>query len=156
MIEIHGFPMPPSDNKLKTPALIRGKPRSRESSEYSAYKFAALIWSKKNHEAIEKAREFTLQCQPGWAIKIDRVFWFKADSVICISDGKKGSTTRAGDPKRNDTFNRIKALHDVFSALLGLDDKWFWAGNTEKKILSHPAFPECVDITLSLVDMHSK
>lgn len=145
--------MPPSDNALKTPVIVRGKPRSRKSDEFEAYEFTALIWSKRHQEVLEKAREFTLQCQPGWALRLDRVFWFQASNIICQNDGRKGSTTKAGDPKMNDTFNRIKALHDVLGRLLGIDDKWIWSGNTEKKILKHPAFPEGVDLTMSLVDM---
>lgn len=65
---------------------------------------------------------------------------------------KKSILKKDGTPKRNDTSNRIKALEDVLSKLLGIDDKWFWAGTYDKRPTPNPALPEHVDIRLELYE----
>ncbi len=151
-VELKSFPMPPSDNGLKTPIYVGGKPRMIKSRDYHDFETEARIWMMKNDEQIEKARQLIQKTGPGWALKVDRVYWFHRDTVVRKTASKK-TGARIGEPKQNDTFNRIKALHDALAQILGIDDKWFWAGETHKKILKHIAFPECVDVTLSLVDM---
>jgi hypothetical protein len=151
-VELKGFPMPPSDNALKTPLIIKGKSRTVKSAEYRLFERAAQSWAMRNQEHLNKARELTLKCAPGWALKVDRVYWFQKSTIVRKTSDKK-TGAQAGEPKCNDTFNRVKALHDVVATLLGIDDKFFWRGDTDKRVLKHILLPECVDIKISLTDM---
>jgi len=40
--------------------------------------------------------------------------------------------TKAGEPKKADASNRVKALEDVLSEWLGVDDRWFWSVTVHK------------------------
>lgn len=155
MAELRSFPMPPSDNALKVPLIIGGRSRTVKSADYREYEYEVKTWAIRNQESLSKARDLTLKLQPGWALKLELIYWFQRTTVIQKSDSKK-TGTKAGDPKRHDVTNRIKALNDALFAILGCDDKYVWQCNVIKKVLSHVAFPECVDITLSLVDMEAK
>ena len=68
-------------------------------------------------------------------------FWFLRENVL----------TQKGLPKRNDVSNRIKALHDQLSQLLGIDDCWFWGVTACKRVLRPGKRIEYVDVIVTLV-----
>jgi len=112
------FPLPPSVNELY--ATI-GRKRVR-SSVYRSYVRAALIWMKMNPEIVKQARELSIETGPHRFIHIDTIFYMNRKNIIC-ADGR---------PKRNDTSNRLKALHDVLSEIIGIDDSYFWSLSADK------------------------
>lgn len=145
--------MPPSDNELKKIIHIRGMPRMAKSRAYNQYLGEIRLWALKNQDILEKARLLTLQCNPGWALKLTAIYWYQPKTVILQNDSKK-TNSKKGEPKKHDVTNRIKALNDGLFSLLGADDKYIWECDVRKKLLNHLAFPECVDIELAIIDMH--
>ncbi len=150
-IILKDLPIPPSINQAYY-TDFRSKTRHK-SSAYRTYERMILEWARINPSRLMMARDLTTKIGQGQAIRVDCTFYFQRSEVL--TKEKKQTKTKPGSPsypKRNDTSNRIKIAHDELSKLLGLDDKYFWDGTFEKKILSgeHPGF---LDITLSIIDI---
>ncbi len=133
-IKINGFPCPPSVNRMYS------YPQGRvvKSKEYRTYEGAVYAWLVGNQEQIKAIRGFVKDI--GYhVIHIDAVFHMLASSIIC----------KNGKPKKNDTSNRLKALHDVLAKyIIGIDDSFFWSGSFSKVGIESDA--ESVDIVLKL------
>lgn len=138
-IEIKGFPLPPSANALYLNIPGRGRCKSAALTKYES---DVRFWCLRNQHQMNLARELTIGVGPGVFLKVSKMFFMKKKSIL----------KKDGTPKRNDTSNRIKALEDVLSKLLGIDDKWFWAGTYDKRPTPNPALPEHVDIRLELYE----
>ena len=113
-----GFPLPPSVNALYA-TVGRRRVKSRE---YRVFERSVLAWMKFHTIEVDEARELTLQTGPYRYIHIDCVFYMLRSRIIC----------KNGLPKRNDSANRQKALDDVLSKILGIDDSYFWSGAYDK------------------------
>lgn len=73
----------------------------------------------------------------GTPLEIRCVFFFKKSRML----------TKAGMPKRLDTSNRIKALHDGVAQMMKIDDCWFFRVYAEKVIaLSEEKEMSCVEV----------
>lgn len=132
---IDGFPLPPSVNGLY--AWVQG--RMVKSKEYRDYEKKVHSWLVDNQEQIKSVRQFikNLGLQ---VIHIDSVFHITKHEIICLN----------GKPKRNDTANRLKALHDVLASfILGIDDSYFWSCAADKIAVDGKS-SACVNITLKL------
>lgn len=129
------FPLPPSANALY--ASI-GKRRVK-TAVYKKFEHAARYWMLKHSSEINDARTLTLDTGSQRFIHIDTVFFMERKNIIC----------KDGTPKRNDTSNRLKALHDVLSQILGLDDSYFFSGSYDKVAVDDPSLVG-VDITMVL------
>lgn len=121
---LSGFPLPPSTNHLYKTIVIRGRSRRAKSKEYKAYEHAVKVWMMTHHHELQLARALTTMAGPGRFIHLDLDFKFHRSRILC-KDGK---------PKRLDTSNRLKALEDALSLILGIDDCWFWSGQYDKSI----------------------
>lgn len=131
------FPMPPSVNRLHR--AVKG--RVIKSAEYRSYENEVRTWMLTHQKELQKARDL---CQKVSALKfvhIDTIFEFHKSAIL----------TKENKPKRNDTSNRLKALHDVLAAILGIDDCYFWSGNFDKTVIPDSQ-REGVEITLVLAE----
>ena len=81
-----------------------------------------MAWMKYHSAEIDVARELTLAAGPRRFIHVDTVFYMLRGRILC----------KDGNPKRNDTSNRIKALHDALAKILGIDDSYFFSGSYDK------------------------
>jgi Holliday junction resolvase RusA-like endonuclease len=137
------MPIPPSANALWTP-IKKGK--MVRSAQYNVYERMVIHWANFNQTSLNMARILTTKLQPGQAIHIERTYYFPREQVLTKETKKTKSR-----PKRNDTSNRIKAADDAISALIGIDDCYFWDG-THKKVAidSEIGF---MDVTLTIIDI---
>ena len=131
-VVIRDFPIPPSDNALKIP-VRRYRKGGRmgdnkiltfsDSKEYISFKSAVNLWFCRHGQAQ------TPQFQ-----KIKA--WVAAGQVLAIFCDlrlhRETIWTKANAPKRYDAPNRLKALHDTLSKLIGIDDKVFFQTIIEK------------------------
>lgn len=141
-VELKGFPMPPSANNLYATIGRGGRHIRVKSADCRAYHKDCQAWAIKNAVALSEARLMSLACGKGVALRLDHIYYFNRARVI----------SKAGTPKKRDIFNLQKALHDALSELLGVDDKFFFEGAIERGYTEHPAFPETVDLWLSLTE----
>lgn len=68
------------------------------------------------------ARQLTMATGPRRFMHVDTVFFMLRGRILC----------KDGTPRRNDTSNRLKALHDVLAEILGIDDSFFFSGSYDK------------------------
>ena len=94
---------------------------------------------------IDLARELTLVAGSRRFIHVDTVFYMLRGRILC----------KDGTPKRNDTSNRIKALHDALAQILGIDDSYFFSGSYDK-IAVDDEMHVGVDITMVVTDYEER
>lgn len=114
----------------------------RRSDEYVAYLREMEHWRLIHLPAVRNARaslQERLRADPALRLRIDACFRFVHGNIIC----------RDGRPKRNDTENRLKALLDAVAAVLGIDDKLFWAGSYDKEPITDCASRQSVVVRIS-------
>ena len=140
--QIKGFPLPPSVNALYLNLPGRGRCKS---PKYRAYEESVRFWLYKNNPSIQTLRVILGDIPKGTVLRVDQTFYFQRKSII----------TKDGRPKKNDTSNRLKALHDAIAELIGIDDCYFWDGTYSKRIATHEAFGEYVDLTFSTMPIDS-
>ncbi len=117
---IRGFPVPPSVNQLHR--FVNG--RVIKSKAYNDYERAVFKWITTNQEQVKSVRDF-LKDLGEYVLDVSAVFHMEKKSIVCLN----------GKPKRNDTSNRLKALHDALStAILGIDDCYFWSCSADKVV----------------------
>lgn len=124
------LPMSPSSNQLY--ASVRG--RLIKSSEGRNYALKMHIWAQRHKSTIDKLKEILR----GKTLRVDCVFYFPKSKLI----------TKKNTLKRLDWSNRIKALHDSLSDVIGVDDSHFISGYCCKKISDNDE--AYIDITISL------
>lgn len=134
--EIKGFPMPPSANAL----YANGKYGGRfKSIKYREYEETVRLWCRDYQHILRTARNLINNLSHGEVLHVERSFYHQKGKII----------TKDGKPRKNDTSNRIKALDDVLSEILGTDDSLFWSGTYYKHASTHEALGEYVDIKFS-------
>lgn len=118
-MRLNGLPMPPSSNNMYA-TVGRRRIKSRETLTWER---DTDRWALKNAQELIQARALLGQAvAKGEVIDIDAQFWFRYEKVLTIK----------GKPKKLDTSNRIKGLHDALARLLRIDDCHFWHGSFEK------------------------
>lgn len=133
---IEKFPIPPSVNGLY--AHVRG--RMVKTKAYRDYDRDVYKWITHNQVQLVGARNFVKGFTEKYVLNVDTRFYMNKKSIVC----------KSGKPKRNDTSNRIKALHDVLgSIILGVDDSYFWSGLFDK-FSTEDGSEEYVQITMTL------
>ena len=122
---ITGLPMPPSANALYRNVNRRfGKGSGRvKTNEYKIFESKIKQWAWQNPDQFTLARTFIKQVQSrGDLIRLDLTFFFERSRII----------TKDQRPKRLDTSNRLKAMHDALANMLGFDDCLIWSGAFDK------------------------
>ncbi len=133
-LSLSRFPCPPSVNRL----YIYGNRRVQKSNEYRNYETEVAFWRSANPDQVKKAAEFAKHLGDQ-VIHVDATFHMLRKNVLC----------KNGKPKKNDTSNRIKALHDVISAsIIEIDDSYFFSGSFDKVAIDGDG-DEFVDIVMS-------
>ena len=133
VVTINKFPLPPSAN-----ALYSNLGRRRiKSKAYRDYLNEVRLWMLMNQRQLHDARRISMNTTPFNFIHIDCRFYMLRTSIF----------TKDNKPKRNDTSNRIKALHDALSVILGIDDSYFWSGSFDKLAVDHET-QQGVEITM--------
>lgn len=116
MIILNYLPMPPrlSDCYARHRRMFKTK-------ELKAYEKEMLDYWKQNLSVIRKAK-LELKSGPQSPLRVDRYFVFPPHEIF----------TKKDTVKMMDTTNRIKAFDDAIANLLQIDDRYFFAGDTQK------------------------
>lgn len=137
-VEIKSFPMPPSANELY---FEPAKGRRAKTMQYKKYEGLVQFWMYKNGYQIQNARLIMQKRTNDEAFHIETNFYFLKNKIL----------TKNNTPKKNDTSNRIKALHDVLSQVLGIDDCLFFDGSFSKRISQSEQLGDFVDIKITTI-----
>lgn len=121
---LRGIPIPPSLNNAY-PSDKLG--RRFKSAKFKAWEKIFSDWTFLNSLAVTAARNEFSQPIPESFVHIQCEFFFHASNILC----------RDGSPKKNDTSNRLKILHDAVSEVIWLDDKYFFDGTFTKRPISN-------------------
>lgn len=120
-MKLEGIPIPPSMNNAY-PTNKWG--RRYKSKPFVEWERDFRIWCLKNTSRVNEARAEFSKARKGEFISIRCDFFFHRSAILC-KDGK---------PKRNDTSNRLKILHDGISGAIWADDSWFFDGSFSKRV----------------------
>lgn len=152
---LRGLPLPPSQNQAYR--NVSGGPRGRaKTRDYRLFEMQMADWCARHENDLARARRLCARLDRHNVFHVEYCFYFKHEDIFMQNDGKPPKARpwerprRKGEPKRNDTSNRIKVLDDCLAKVLGIDDSWFWSGSFTKQALEHPVFPAGVDVTLTL------
>jgi Holliday junction resolvase RusA-like endonuclease len=122
------FPMPPSINTAYATILRHGRPIKIKSRDMHRFDSDCDSWLLKHAQVVRKTiQDLQSDSLRGKKIQIKFLFLFPPAKLLC----KDGRT------KRLDVTNRIKAVEDQVSKILGIDDKHFWSGSYAKQITPH-------------------
>lgn len=145
MITLHSFPMPPSSNHVYATIQRDAKSWRTKSAELREFERDALNWALAGGPGLHRARDLAKQARNGKNLVLDvhAKFYFKRERILC----------KNGKPKRLDTSNRIKALHDALATILEVDDCFFWSLSADKAAILGNA-PESVLITIKLREIY--
>jgi len=116
MIELFGFPFPPSTNALYKNA---GKRRVK-THDYKEYEYECEAWEYENIKALKKA----IKLLRGELVELN----------LKVFAPKSTWYTKAGKPKKIDVTNRVKALEDCLFKMLDIDDCHVFKCTQEKCI----------------------
>ncbi len=137
------LPMPPSMNGMYDSAIIDGKQRRVKAANMKAYERDMATWALANSSTLRELRAQLAMRPNGFYLTVDATFLFHRANV----------RTLKGLPKRNDTSNRIKALHDQLAQLFGVDDCWIWDGSFKKRVLPPTAKFEHCNVTVGIIQL---
>lgn len=127
-IRLVGLPIPPSENNMYVTSF---KTRRRfPSNELKHFKLLMLNYASFNNFPLKYAREEVLDIlsNPDMGLYVRLFFYFKHDRIY----------TKKGEFKKMDVSNRIKAIADSVSDILGIDDKVFLAVTCRKVVTCQP------------------
>lgn len=139
------IPMPPSSNNIYNTFQRRGVFRRVKAPNYLAWERAFADWSLCNLSSIASLRGFVKQMKPHDVIRIFTEFRFLKKSIITLKNV----------PKKNDTSNRLKVLHDAIAKALHIDDSYFWDGAFTKRILKDEYLPEVCNVKIEIISLES-
>lgn len=115
------FPMPPTANEQL--AVYRG--RMMKTSKARLFDSMIERYRLKNNKILLGLREDLLKdLENGFLLRVDTYFCFSYERLI----------TKKATIKTIDTNNRIKSTLDAVSKAIGIDDKYFVSGYSEKVI----------------------
>lgn len=122
---LKNIPLPPSMN-MAYPSAKNG--RRFKSKQFKCWEAEFKTWALVHNGAVLNARNYLNKQLPGHYIYIHTQFCWHYANIL----------TKEGKPKRNDTSNRIKMVHDALAALLWLDDSYFFDGSFTKRLTTVP------------------
>lgn len=121
------MPMPPSSNNTYPTIMRKGRMFRVKSGLLKTYEKEMQAWRLSHLAFVSSAYAHLKESLSinDSVIRVDRYFFFPKSKLI----GQKGQV------KKIDVTNRVKALDDSLADhVLGIDDKYFWAGECEKLI----------------------
>jgi hypothetical protein len=138
------FPIPPSENNCYPTMVNRKTMRAFRfpSGELKAFKKAVDTWARDRQDLIKRARLALLPSQQS-QVRVD----------IYIAWSSQRLYTKDGRRKSLDASNRIKPIHDALSELLGIDDRFFYTGQSEPVLADEGI--ECVMVKMRLAPMRT-
>lgn len=96
-----------------------------KSVEFQRWERDFKMWCLTNAREVSEARQAFAHPKPGRIVVIHAQYFFARESILCLN----------GKPKRNDTSNRLKILHDAVAGAIWLDDSYFFDGTFTKRAL---------------------
>lgn len=117
-MRLEGIPMVPSMNHA-----YAGTFRRYKSKEVIVWERQFSLWSYHHRNEIDSIRKHFKDPEMGQVIHIHCEYYFKKNRIYC----------KNGKPKKLDTSNRIKLLHDQIADLIGYDDCYFFDGSFIKR-----------------------
>ncbi|MFI5405196.1 MAG: RusA family crossover junction endodeoxyribonuclease [Nitrososphaerales archaeon] len=117
-MELKNIPIPPSVNHM-----YRTLPNYRRCKTKYLLDFEKdfELWVLLNKEAINTARK---EIKDSKYLKLDLRFYLKRPTLFCLNN----------TVKKMDISNRIKAVEDAVSNLLGIDDSLFFQVSASKEV----------------------
>lgn len=134
-VKISGIPMPPQSNHMYATSRRGHRFASKDLCGFKEAINAIMFLKREDLEDVRRKLQNLLTYNS--SLKIERFYYFLYERIY----------TKDGRPKKMDVSNRIKALDDGISTMIGVDDSWFFQGS-EYKIAS-PKRHEYVDVVLS-------
>lgn len=163
MVWILDFPLPPSVNSYLMPVAGKIKKNKLTKNSYRQgmlvktqahrdYESECILWSLQIKERLDKIKERIFFAMK--AAENDQVpFALKVDLYFCLEHSRL--ITKNNKVQRIDRDNRIKPATDQLHHILGIDDKYIFAGNAEK-VTAQSKDEECVIIRISITRPRTK
>lgn len=122
-LHINGIPLPPTDNNLFPTVPVNGVMRRVRSREYNAW-LSLMQGPHLKHKALISRAS---QAFRGLRLDVTIVLTLRWEHVY--------TKTKAANEllQELDAHNRIKAVCDWLSAVLEIDDRWFFKVSVEKR-----------------------
>lgn len=125
MITMARVPMPPSSNNQYATIIRHGRPYHVPSAKLKVFQKEMARYGIEHSSMLPFYRDkvqYWLNDEKFLEVRV--VFFFKKSQLFTLKD----------KPKKLDVSNRLKALHDMLSQLLGVDDSLFFKIAAEKTI----------------------
>lgn len=123
VIRLFNLPMSPSSNTQYRTFRNQGKTYHAISKTYAKYKQSMHEYPFRFPYVFSQAKKQMGEwVRDGVKLEFHSVFFFKQKKIFTLE----------GRPQKLDTSNRIKALHDVVSEMLGVDDSMYFRIFAEK------------------------
>jgi Holliday junction resolvase RusA-like endonuclease len=141
-ITFTGIPVPPSSNAMYCNSRVPGRRGRVKSREMRMWERDFATWALENAQAFARARAILkTRMKPGYVLQFDATFNFTRERIF----------TKKGLPKRLDTSNYLKALHDAMAEAIGIDDSWFFDGMMRKRPVGTPLH-ESATVELAIIE----
>ena len=139
-IQLKGFPLPPSVNKLYRTVVLGRFARRVKATPYREYEVECKTYFAKHIEGVIPSQEVVKVWfkMNNTAVKVDLVLYFKKGRVI----------TKMGKIKRLDVDNHVKGLLDNLCPTLGFDDSAVFS----LSIIKIPSDRDGVDVNISRIE----
>lgn len=135
-----GIPLPPSSNNMYRNARFGGRTKSLD---FRIWERDFASWALENAQVLNRARELLKsRLKPGKVLAMHPTFFFERSRIL----------SKSGKPKRNDTSNYLKALHDALAAILHVDDCWIFDGMMRKRPVENADTDEMVVVELEVLE----
>lgn len=142
-MKLERIPMPPSANNIYSTFSQNGSIRRVKSHGFAKWEKTFAEWSLKHFAQVSHMKARLREKKPNQVISVHTEFKFNRKNILTLKN----------TPKRNDTSNRIKVIHDAVATVVGIDDCYFWDGTFSKRLTENEFEPETCSVELKLIDM---
>ncbi len=116
--KFENLPMPPTVNN----SYENGGKRRIKSDKLRAYQLEMHKWGLFHVKELRQIHE-AIEANPFKKLRLNLVFHFPREKIY----------TKSGNVKERDTSNLIKAIEDAFFNLIGIDDRFVFKVEAEKR-----------------------
>lgn len=114
-----------------------------DSDAYTAFRSAVDIWYLQHRlRYADQLDQVTKWAKEGQCLYVIADFMLHESTIF----------TQKGIPQRSDVTNRVKALHDTFSKILGIDDRYF-VDCRQRKVVIPSQYKPCVVLRMGPVNI---